>query len=100
MTTKMRLAFGVHRQAASVSHQQKRVWEYLSQFTEWHFYEHQVLSHVDHQMVPMPFNLNSLHAYFQSEQAKTLETLLIQHYGTGTRVSIMDCASMNMASTV
>ena len=81
----------VHRYGPHLFHtNKKRVWEYLSQFTEWHFYEHQVLSHVDHQMVPMPFNLNSLHAYFQVEQAKTLETLLIQHYGTGTRVSIMD----------
>ena len=68
----------VHRYGPHLFHTNKqRVWDYLSQFTEWHRYEHQVLSRVDGQLVPMPFNLNSLHAYFPAERAKMLETLLI-----------------------
>ena len=81
----------VHRYGPHLFHTNKqRVWDYLSQFTEWRRYEHQVLSRVDGELVPMPFNLNSLHAYFPAERARMLEALLIEHYGLGARVSIMD----------
>lgn len=81
----------VHRYGPHLFHTNKqRVWDYLSQFTEWHRYEHQVLSRVDGKLVPMPFNLNSLYAYFPAERAQMLEALLIEHYGLGTRVSVMD----------
>lgn len=66
------------------------VWEYLSQFTQWHPYEHQVLSSIDGTLVPLPFNLNTLALLYDEEQASHIEKLLIEHYGFGHKVSIME----------
>ena len=38
--------------------------EYLSRFTEWRPYEHQVLAEVDGMQVPIPINLNTLEALY------------------------------------
>jgi UDP-galactopyranose mutase len=53
----------------------EKVWRYLSQFTEWHPYYHQVLALVDGKKVPVPFNLNSLYAVFTPGYASKLEEL-------------------------
>lgn len=67
----------------------KRVWDYLSQFTEWRPYYHRVLGVVDGNKVPIPFNLNSLYIVFSPKYAATLETLLVQEYGFGVKVPIL-----------
>jgi len=66
-----------------------RVWEYLSRFTEWRPYEHKVLAQIDSKLVPVPFNLNTLHTLFPSSQADRLEQLLIDQYGEDARVPIL-----------
>ena len=38
----------------------KKVWNYLSKFTQWHFYNHKVLAVVDGKKIPIPFHFNSL----------------------------------------
>lgn len=40
------------------------VFEYLSQFTEWRSYQHQVLASVDGQLVPIPINLNTINQLY------------------------------------
>lgn len=35
------------------------VWRFLSQFTQWYPYQHEVKALVDGQLVPVPFNFNS-----------------------------------------
>lgn len=40
------------------------IWEYVSQFTEWHNYEHRVLSNVDNNLVPVPVNINTVNKLF------------------------------------
>lgn len=50
----------------------KRIIEWLSQFTDWRFYEHRVLASVDGQLVPIPINrttLNRLYAKNMSEES-------------------------------
>lgn len=42
----------------------KVVWDYLSEFTEWHHYEHKVLSSVNGHLVPMPVNINTINILF------------------------------------
>jgi UDP-galactopyranose mutase len=37
----------------------KEVWDYLSDFTRWHFYQHRVLANVLGQEVPFPINLDT-----------------------------------------
>lgn len=66
-----------------------RVWEYLSQFTEWRPYEHTVLAAIEGKLVPVPFNLNTLRALFPSAQASLLEHLLVEAYGMGANVPIL-----------
>jgi UDP-galactopyranose mutase len=38
----------------------KRIFEYLSRFTAWRFYEHRVLALVNSKLVPVPINLTTL----------------------------------------
>ena len=66
------------------------VYEYLSRFTEWNLYEngHQVVANVNGQLLPVPFNLNTLHLVY-GEEADGLEKKLVAEYGEGSRVSIL-----------
>jgi UDP-galactopyranose mutase len=80
----------VHRYGPHLFHtNSEKVWRYLSQFTEWHPYYHRVLALVDGKKVPVPFNLNSLHAVFPPGYASKLEDLLLKHYGFGSKVPIL-----------
>ncbi len=67
------------------------VFSYLSKFTEWHLYEqgHQVVANVGGKLIPLPFNLNTLHMVFEKELADELEKKLVALYGKGSRVPIM-----------
>lgn len=42
----------------------KEVYDYLSQFTEWHDYVHRVLSYVDGKLVPMPICIDTLNKLY------------------------------------
>jgi UDP-galactopyranose mutase len=42
----------------------KRVFEYLSRFTDWRFYEHRVLAKVDDDFVPIPINRTTLNRLY------------------------------------
>lgn len=42
----------------------KRVFEYLSRFTDWRFYEHRVRAHVDGQLVPIPINRTTINSLY------------------------------------
>ena len=51
----------VHKYGPHIFHtNSQRVWDYLSAFTSWRPYFHQVLAVVDGHKVPVPFNLNSI----------------------------------------
>lgn len=65
------------------------VWDYLSKFTAWHRYEHRVLASIDNDLVPVPFNLNSLYATHSAKKAYILERLLLEHYGSGCNVPVL-----------
>ena len=68
------------------------VYEYLSRFTDWYLYPqgHQVVANVDGELIPIPFNLNTLHLVYEEEKARELENKLISAYGEGSRVPIME----------
>jgi len=42
----------------------KHVFEYLSQFTEWHFYEHRVLALVCGKLLPLPINQDTINRMY------------------------------------
>lgn len=68
------------------------VFEYLSRFTDWYLYPqgHQVVADVDGKLIPVPFNLNTLHFVYGEKKAKVLEEKLVSAYGEGSRVPIME----------
>ena len=65
------------------------VQEYLSRFTEWYAFGHEVVAKVGDQLIPVPFNLNTLHMVYEKEKADRLEQKLKETYGEGSRVPIM-----------
>ncbi len=80
----------VHRYGPHIFHTNaSRIWDYLSRFTEWRPYTHHVLGSIDGQLVPIPFNLNTLHALLPS-QAPELERRLLERFGPGARIPILE----------
>lgn len=81
----------VHKYGPHIFHTEfEHVWEYLSKFTEWHRYEHKVLGVVNGKNIPIPFNLNSLYKSFSFNDAKRIESKLVQNYGFGAQVPILE----------
>lgn len=68
----------------------ERVYTYLSRFTEWRHYEHEVLADIHGTLIPVPFNLNSIAASFDAEKAQALTELLLERYGQGSKVPIIE----------
>src|SRR5207237_3315569 len=55
----------VHKYGPHIFHTNSlEVFEYLSQFTEWRPYQHNVVASVDGQLVPMPINLDTLNRLY------------------------------------
>src|SRR5215211_1204241 len=42
----------------------KAIFDHLSRFTEWRFYEHRVLGQVDGKLVPIPINLDTVNTLY------------------------------------
>jgi len=63
--------------------------EYLSRFTEWFPYEHEVLGYVENQLVSIPFNIEGIRTCFPPEKADEMISLLIEKYGEDTKVPIL-----------
>ncbi|MDC7300603.1 UDP-galactopyranose mutase [Agathobacter ruminis] len=68
---------------------EESVREFLSRFTDWYDFGHEVVAKVADQLIPVPFNLNTLHMVYEKEKADRLEQKLIAEYGEGSRVPIM-----------
>ncbi len=65
------------------------VYAFLSRFTDWYAFGHEVVAKVGDKLIPVPFNLNTLHMVYDKEKADRLEQKLIAAYGEGSRVTIM-----------
>lgn len=63
--------------------------EFLSRFTDWYDFGHEVVASVGDKLIPVPFNLNTLHMVYDKEKADYLEKKLLEEYGEGNRVPIM-----------
>lgn len=63
--------------------------DFLSRFTKWYDFGHEVVAKVGDQLIPVPFNLNTLHMVYNKEKAERLEKKLIEEYGLDSRVPIM-----------
>jgi UDP-galactopyranose mutase len=80
----------IHKYGPHIFHtNNKKVWNHLSQFTEWNIYYHKVLGSIDGKFVPIPFNLNTLHELLPRSLADRIENHLIQEFGFGNKVPIL-----------
>ncbi len=80
----------IHNYGPHIFHTKvKKVWDYLSNFTDWHLYHHKVLGVIDGQKVPIPFNLNSINQVFPKNLAERLEKKLIENFGYNKKVPIL-----------
>lgn len=81
----------IHKYGTHIFHTNNAdVWRFLSRFTKWHPYMHQVKGMIDGQEVPIPFNLNSIRQVFPETIARELETKLIDKFGFNVKVPILE----------
>lgn len=81
----------IHQYGPHLFHtRHEQVWNYLSLFTEWQHYEHKVLASVDGKLAPVPFNLNSIEAFYSAVESKKLIAKLLSSYGEGASVPILE----------
>ncbi len=81
----------IHKYGPHIFHTNSdKVYDYLSQFTDWYDYRHCVLGHIKNKVVPIPFNFQSIDDCFHEDQAERLKAALIKEYGRNARVPIME----------
>lgn len=57
----------IHKYGPHIFHtNNKKVFEFLSRFTEWREYQHKVLSYVNGMFVPMPINLDTINMLYNT----------------------------------
>lgn len=80
----------IHEYGPHIFHtEDEGVRSFLSRFTEWYDFGHEVVAKVGDQLIPVPFNLNTLHMVYDAQKANRLEKKLIEEYGLDSRVPIM-----------
>ena len=86
----------IHQYGPHIFHtNDKRVFDWLSRFTQWRDYRHRVIANIpddkDGRMTyPVPFNLTSLETAFGLEEGKRLGDKLIAAYGPEKKVTILE----------
>ena len=73
----------------------KRVYDYLSRFTQWRDYQHTVVADIPdgrggRMRFPVPFNLDSLEIAFGPQEGKRLGDKLVAAYGPEKKVTILE----------
>ncbi len=57
----------VHRYGPHIFHtNEKKIFDFLSKFTPWYYYQHRVLSYVDGMLVPFPINCDTINVLFNT----------------------------------
>jgi UDP-galactopyranose mutase len=55
----------VHKYGPHIFHtNNKKVWDWLSRFTEWHLYQHRVLTYIDGMKIPMPISAETINKLY------------------------------------
>lgn len=85
----------VHRYGPHIFHtNDKRVFDYVLQFSEWYDYSHKVLADWYETYMPVPFNKTSMEIAFGKEKASRLIDKLIETFGDERKVTITELRSM------
>ncbi|MDE6209622.1 MAG: UDP-galactopyranose mutase [Lachnospiraceae bacterium] len=80
----------IHKYGPHIFHtNSEEVYTYLSKFTKWYDYSHEVEANLNGTFIPVPFNLNTLKIVYGEEKSERLREKLISEYGYGNRVPIL-----------
>lgn len=80
----------IHKYGPHIFHtKEQEAFDYLSRFTKWYEFGHEVVANVHGTLIPVPFNLNTLHMVYDREKADALEKKLIDAFGMESRVPIL-----------
>ena len=80
----------IHRYGPHIFHtSDEEVYAWLSRFTDWYAFGHEVVAKVGEKLIPVPFNLNTLRQVYGEEKAAVLEQKLKDTFGEGARVPIL-----------
>ena len=81
----------VHKYGPHIFHtNNKEVWDYLSNFTKWHYFYLKPNVMIEGNRVSLPFTLKTLRELFSQSMAERIENKLITKYGYGVKVPILD----------
>lgn len=84
----------LHKYGPHIFHtNSEKVWAYLSRFTAWRPYFHRVRGSVDGQLVPIPFNLDSIMDVFPSAMANRIVENLLSEFKFNEKVPILKLRS-------
>ncbi len=80
----------VHKYGPHIFHTNyKEVFEYLSNFTEWHIYQFQARVVIDGKVTNIPFNLNTMKDLLDENLYNKFSKKLIEKYGYDTVIPIL-----------
>lgn len=81
----------VHKYGPHIFHtNNKEVWDYLSNFTKWHYFYLKPNVMIEGNRVSLPFTLKTLRELFSTSMSGRIENKLIAKYGYGVKVPILD----------
>lgn len=81
----------IHKYGPHLFHtNDKDVLNYLSTFTSWNIYNHEVLCFIDGKKVPIPFNFNTLYEVFPKQKAEILEKKLLENFEYSSKIPILE----------
>lgn len=80
----------IHRYGPHIFHTgNEEVFTWLSRFTEWYRFGHEVVARVGDRLIPVPFNLNTLRIVYGEKEGAALELKLKAKFGLDARVPIL-----------
>ena len=91
----------IHKYGTHIFHTNNdAVWQFLSRFTKFNTYMHEVVALVDGIKASIPFNFNTLYQVFPTSLAKRLEEKLLSKYTYNTKVPILDFIQQDDADLI
>lgn len=81
----------VHKYGSHIFHtSNKKVWDFVTQFTDFNTYMHKVVAVIDGIETTIPFNINTIYDVFPKSLAKRLEEKLLNQFKYNTKVPILE----------
>lgn len=81
----------IHKYGSHIFHtSDRKVWDFLSQFTSFNTYMHRVYAVIEGNEVSIPFNFDSIRRCFPERMAERIESKLLDRFRYGSKIPIRD----------